>query len=107
MGVLSTQVLQEFYVTATRKLFVDPLLAKQILKNFEHFEIVTISSEFIEEAIDNSIIHQLSFWDALIIVSAKQSACLELWTENLNDGQNISGVKIFDPFVHFENIFDR
>ena len=88
-GVISTQVMQEFYVAATRKLGVDPLLAKNIIQQFENFEVVIISPEIIYEAIDCSMISQLSFWDALIIVSAERAKCREIWTEDLNHGQII------------------
>ncbi|HFE63605.1 twitching motility protein PilT [candidate division KSB1 bacterium 4484_188] len=96
-GVISTQVMQEFYVAATRKLGVDPLLAKNIIQQFENFEVVIISPEIIYEAIDCSMISQLSFWDALIIVSAERAKCREIWTEDLNHGQIIRGVKVVNP----------
>lgn len=96
-GVISTQVMQEFYVAATRKLCVDPLMAKNILHSFERFEIIVVSPNLIKEAIDCSIINQLSFWDSLIIVSAESANCKEIWTEDLNNGQIIRGVKIENP----------
>ena len=97
-GVISTQVMQEFYVAATRKLGVDAMLTKNIIKQFENFEVVIISPEIIYEAIDCSITSQLSFWDALIIVSAERAKCREVWTEDLNPGQIIRGVKVVNPF---------
>src|SRR4051812_21957394 len=66
-GVISTQVLQEFYVTATRKLGVPPLAAKSVLQTFKIFEIVQTSPDLVEDAIDCSVINQISFWDALIV----------------------------------------
>ena len=50
-------------------------------------------------AIDCSILGRISFWDALIVVSAEKAACAELWTEDLNDGQLIRGVRIRNPFA--------
>ncbi len=47
-----------------------------------------------------SILNRISFWDALIVVSAEKSACTELWTEDLNHGQTIRGVRIRNPFTH-------
>lgn len=99
LGVVSTQVMQEFHVAATRKLGVDPLLSKNIIRQFENFEVVTISPELIYEAIDCSIAFQLSFWDSLIIVSAESAKCREIWTEDLNSGQIIRGIRIVNPFV--------
>ena len=98
-GVISTQVMQEFYVTATKKLQVDALIAKEILHSFAQFEIVLISPEIIDRAVDCQILNNISFWDALI-VSAAQSACCEvLWTEDLNPGQIIQEVRIENPLT--------
>ncbi len=58
-GVISTQVLQEFFVTATAKLSVDPLAAKAVLKTFAVFEIVQASPRLIEDAIDCSVVNRL------------------------------------------------
>ncbi len=96
-GVISTQVMQEFYVTATKKLNADALIVKDILHDFERFEVITITPELIREAIDCSIINRLSFWDALIVVTAESAHCEKLWTEDLNDGQIIRGVRVEDP----------
>ncbi len=96
-GVISTQVMQEFYVAATRKLGAEPLIVKDILNTFERFEIVVIKPDNIKEAIDCSIINRLSFWDALIVAAAESASCEKLWTEDLNDGQVIRGVRIENP----------
>jgi predicted nucleic acid-binding protein len=96
-GVISTQVMQEFYVAATNKLGADPLLIKDILRSLERFETVVVTSMLIKEAIDCSIINRLSFWDALIVVSAESAHCETLWTEDLNHGQVIRGVRIENP----------
>jgi predicted nucleic acid-binding protein len=96
-GVISTQVMQEFYAAGIKKLDVDPLQLKDILHSFEHFEIVIITPDIIKEAIDCSIINRLSFWDALIVAAAESAKCERIWTEGLNDGQIIRGVKIKNP----------
>lgn len=98
-GVISTQVLQEFYVTAVKKLGADPLLIKDILHAYERFEMVIITPDTIGEAIDCSIINRVSFWDALIIVAAESAQCEKLWSEDLNDGQIIRGVRIENPLI--------
>lgn len=98
-GVLSTQIMQEFFVAATKKLGVEPLIAKEILRHFEHFEVVLVTPEIIYEAIDCSIVHQVSFWDALVIVSAESAKCSEVWTEDLDAGQIIRGVRIVNPLA--------
>lgn len=98
-GVISTQVLQEFYVVATRKLGVEPQLAKEILHTLQNLTLVTVTAQLIEAAIDCSRVHQLSFWDALIVISAESARCSELWTEDLNAGQAIRGVRIRNPML--------
>jgi len=95
---VSTQVLQEFYVTATRKLGVEPLQAKRILRTFRGMEIVTVEPDDVEHAVDGSILWQMSFWDALIIVAARKSHCGVVYTEDLSDGQTIDGIEIRNPF---------
>jgi predicted nucleic acid-binding protein len=103
-GVISTQVLQEFYVTATKKLEIDPLIVKDIIHSFEHLELVTVTSAIIKEAIDCSILNKISFWDSLIVTAAENARCSQLWTEDLNHGQIIRGVKIINPFnLQMEN----
>ena len=102
-GVVSTQVMQEFFVTATRKLGADSLLIKDILHSFEQFEIVVVSPAIINEAIDCGIINRISFWDSLIVVTAESARCERLWTEDLNDGQIIRGVRIENPLKTTES----
>lgn len=97
-GVLSTQVLQEYYVAATRKLGVAPLAAKAVLKTFSVFEIVQVTPSLIQEAVDCSILNQLSFWDAQIVAAADAAGCTTLYSEDFNPGQLILGVKIVNPY---------
>lgn len=96
-GVISTQVLQEFYVAATSKLGADPLLVKDIIRSLERLETVVVSPMLIKEAIDCSLINRLSFWDSLIVVTAESAHCEILWTEDLNHNQIIRGVRIENP----------
>lgn len=96
-GVISTQIMQEFYVAATKKLKATELLVKDILHSLRRFEVVIVSPDLVEEAIDCSIIHRLSFWDALMVVSAETARCRMIWTEDLNHGQTIRGVRIENP----------
>jgi len=101
-GVISTQAMQEFYVTATKKLGADPLLIKDILHSFEQFEIVIVNPTIIYDAIDCGIINRISFWDSLIVVAAESAHCGILWTEDLNDGQTIRSVRIENPLKAME-----
>lgn len=98
-GVISTQVMQEFYVAATRKLGVDPLAAKAILKTFSVFDIVQVSPALMQEAIDCSILNRIGFWDALILASAASAGCSRVLSEDLNAGQMILGVRVENPYL--------
>ena len=98
-GVISTQVLQEFYVAVTRKLGVQPLAAKGILKTLAVFETVQVSPALIQEAVDCSILNQLSFWDSLILAAAASAGCGVILSEDLNPGQVILGVSVQNPFA--------
>ena len=96
-GVISTQVMQEFYSISTRKFGMDPLFAKEVLASFEQFETVIISPSLIHSAADCQILSQLSFWDALVVVAAESARCDALWTEDMNSGQVIRGVRVENP----------
>ncbi len=97
-GVISTQVLQEFYVIAVNKLNIDPLNSKKLINSFDFLETVIIDIDKIKSGIDISILNRISFWDALIISAAYSAKCDILWTEDLNPDQVVQGVKIVNPF---------
>ena len=97
-GVISTQVLQEFYVAATGKIGVAPLAAKAVLKAFSAFEIVQVTPELVQEAVDCSVLNRVSFWDALIAAAAAAAGCSVLYSEDFNSGQTLLGVKVVNPF---------
>ena len=97
--VISTQVLQEFYVASTTKLGVEPLVAKSLLRSFENMETVQVDPGMIREAVDISILNRISFWDSLIVAAAESARCEFLYTEDLNAGQIIRGVRIENPFI--------
>jgi len=99
IGVLSTQVMQEFYVASTIKMNADPVVIKGVLTRLANFEVISITPELIFSAIDCSILNRLSFWDALIIAAAASANCKEVWTEDLNHDQVILGVRIHNPFL--------
>lgn len=98
-GVVSTQVMQEFYVAATRKLGLPPLAVKAVLKTLAVFEVVQVSPALIQEAIDCSILNELSFWDSLILAAAAAAGCVTIYSEDLNAGQTVLGVRIENPLV--------
>lgn len=95
---VSTQVMQEFFVTVTRKMGVDALHAKRIIHSFRHMETVLIDLDDINRAIDGSVVWQVSFWDALILTSARKAHCAVLYSEDLSDGQAYDTVRVINPF---------
>ena len=97
--VISTQVIKEFYVVASNKLKADPIVVKNIIHNFHNMEIVNNDLDLIEQAIDISILSQLSFWDSSIIAAAEKANCEYVLSEDLNSGQNYRGIKLLNPFI--------
>lgn len=97
-GVLSTQVLQEYFVTATRKLNVEPAIARRKVELFARLDLVQIDLDAILAAIDLHRLHQFSFWDALIIQSALVSGCRILFTEDLQQRRRVNGLEVLNPF---------
>ena len=103
LGVISTQVLQEFYVASIKKLSADPLIIKDIIRSLERIETVIITPALIMEAIDCSLTNRLSFWDALIVAAAESSKCSHLYTEDLKHGQIIRGVRVENPLLDVDD----
>ncbi len=97
--VISTQVINEFYVIATKKLQADQIIVKNIIHNFRNMEVVNSDLQLTEEAIDISVISQLSFWDSLVIAAAEKANCEFIFSEDLNAGQNYRGVLLINPLV--------
>lgn len=98
---ISTQVLSEFYWTVTRKLS-PPLSvdsAKEALEQLAKLPVVTVDRALVLRAVDTADRHQLALWDALIIEAAVASGCDRLFTEDLNHGQEIRGVRVENPFA--------
>jgi predicted nucleic acid-binding protein len=100
-AVISTQVLQEFYVNATRKIPAPLSLAaaRQIVRTYAAWQTESISPLEIQTASELEEQHQLSFWDALIVAAALKGGAARILTEDLTPGHRISGVTIENPFA--------
>lgn len=99
--VVSTQVLQEFYVVTTRKL-KPPLSterASRAVRGIAKLDVVGVDVPLVLAAVDTSRTVQLSLWDALIIEAASRAGCDRVLSEDLNAGQVIHGVTIRNPFA--------
>ena len=97
-GVVSLQVLQEYFVTATRKLKFDSRKARRKVEILSEFDVATPQVADIIAAIDLHQLHGFSFWDALILRSAQQAGCSVLLSEDFQDGREIDGVRVLNPF---------
>lgn len=98
MAVVSTQVLQEFYAIATRKLGVSPEVARAKVAILGRLDLVQVDLGLILGAIDVQRLHQVSFWDALIVRAASVAGCRLLFSEDLQDGRLIDELRIVNPW---------
>ena len=98
-GVLSLQILQEYFVALTRKLRVEADIARRKVELLAEFDVVTPDVADILAAIDLHRLHHFSFWDGLVLRSAAQAGCRVLFTEDLQAGRNFDGVLIVNPFA--------
>jgi predicted nucleic acid-binding protein len=100
-GIISSQVLQEFFVSVTRKI-AKPLnipAAKEIVKDLLKWKTVSINGEILVEAIDIHSEHKYSFWDSVIIAAAIEGGAKVLLSEDLTDTHKLKGIVIKNPFI--------
>jgi predicted nucleic acid-binding protein len=97
---LSAQVLQEFYVTVTRKIkqTVSPDAALELMRAFSVFPMVNTTFSLIERGALLAQQFQISYWDGAIIAAAEQLSARILYSEDLNDGQTYGSVRVLNPF---------
>ena len=98
LGVLSTQVLQEFYDNATRKLRMPPESARRIVAQYAEWPVVETTPQLIVSA---SLLHErhgFAFWDAMVVEAALLSGATTLLTEDMQDGRRLGGLRIRNPF---------
>jgi len=100
-GIVSVQVLQEFYVTVTRKIRdpLTPALARGVIKNYLAWQIAPNDPSTVLLASEIAERNQISFWDALIVASASNAGADKILSEDLNHGQVIEGIVIENPFL--------
>ena len=100
-GVLSTQVLQEFYVTLIRKVSstLSKLEARKLLQKYFNWHVVLNDPLIIVQASEIEESYDISFWDALIVSAAYSQNVPTILTEDLNHGQIIEGISIKNPFT--------
>jgi predicted nucleic acid-binding protein len=100
-GVLSTQVLGEFFMVVTKK--IDKPLsvsdARDIIKYMGRMKVQEIDVLIVERALDTLERYKISYWDALIIAAAERAQCKRILSEDLNAGQMYHGIEITNPFA--------
>ncbi|MEI2785386.1 MAG: PIN domain-containing protein [Candidatus Nanopelagicales bacterium] len=99
---LSTQVLQEFYVQATRQSRPDALSRDQaaaLVEALTRFSVQDVTVSIVRAAIHTMSRFNLSYWDAAIIEAARELGCAQLLSEDLSHGQDYNGVTVVNPFL--------
>ena len=98
---LSVQVLQEFYVQATRATRPDAITHSQavrLIESLRRFNVQELTTGIMMAALDGCQRFQLSYWDAAVIEAARAMGCTHVLSEDLNDGQDYAGVQVSNPF---------
>ena len=100
-GVLSTQVLQEFYVNVARKAKrpIPRAEARRLLGDYMSWALVVNDGNSILEALDLEQRYRLSFWDSMIVQAANAAAAAALYSEDLSHGQVYGAVPVINPFL--------
>jgi predicted nucleic acid-binding protein len=99
---LSVQVLQEFYVQATRETRADRLTHEQavaLVDSFRRFPVQETTVETALSAMSTKERFGISYWDAAILEAARALGCEVVLSEDLNDGQDYAGVRVENPFA--------
>jgi len=96
-GVVSLQVLQEYFVTVTHKLHLDPRIARRKVELIAEFDIASQEVADKLAAIDLHRLHDVSFRDALVLRAAKQAGCSIHLSEDMQGNREIDGVQIVNP----------
>lgn len=100
--VLSVQVLQEFYVQATRLTKPDRIeheKAVALIEAWLRFRVQEMTIPILQAALNTKRRHQISYWDAAIIEAARTAGCREVYSEDLAAGRDYDGVRIVNPFA--------
>jgi len=100
-GVLSVQVLQEFYVQATRPSRpgrLEPEDAAEFVRTWTRFKVQDNTLAVLLSALEIKARYGFSYWDSAVIAAARAAGCTELFTEDLSHGQVVEGVRIINPF---------
>ena len=98
-GVLSTQVLQEYCNVAIKRLRLPAQHIRAQLDMYEQFEVVQVTPALVRDGLDLHQTRSISFYDAIILASAQTAGCRILFSEDMNSGETMGGVRIVNPFA--------
>jgi predicted nucleic acid-binding protein len=99
LAVISLQVIQEYFAAATRKLRVDAEIAQRKVEIFARGNVVRFEPDDVVRSIELHRLLRISFWDALIVHAARLARAAVLYSEDLQHGATIAGVRIVNPFA--------
>ncbi len=94
---ISVQVLNELYTSLTRPGRLKPKDAKAVVESLMDWRVVSLSSQTVRQAFAEVDRWQVSWWDALILATARQAGAKELWSEDFNEGQDYGGILVVNP----------
>jgi len=97
-GVLSLQVLQEYFAVATRKLGISAESARRRVELLGRLDVVILGVQDLLTAIDLHRLHGFSIWDALVIRAALNAGCRVIYSEDLQEGRRLEGLEVVNPF---------
>jgi predicted nucleic acid-binding protein len=101
--VVSLQVLQEYFVIVTRKFKLDPVIAQEKVEVLASGRVVRFTEQDVIASIELHRLHQLSFWDAMIVHAARKANAAVLYSEDLAHGSSIAGVTVINPFAQLQH----
>lgn len=98
-AAISLQILQEYFVTVTRKLGVDTRIAQRKVENFiQSLIVIRITEREVISAIELHRLDHISFWDALVVSAARLADARTLYSEDLHSGKKWGGLSVVNPF---------
>lgn len=97
--VVSLQVLQEYFAAATRKLRLDPEMAQRKVEVLARSRVVRFTADDVIASIELHRLHRISFWDAMVVHASRLAGVDVLYTEDLQHGAILAGVRVDNPFL--------
>lgn len=97
--VVSLQVMQEYFAATTKKLRVDPEIAQRKVELLARGRVVRFVEDDVIASIQLHRLTRISFWDAMILHAARLAGAAVLYSEDLQHGASVGGVRVVNPFL--------